>query len=103
MDELYSHSKSIERVRTEQIDQTNFMGNVKKICKQNSNKNVLLKTLPENLNIITNSLYKSSDKNIDKSNECRPSRGEEFKILKNTVTIDSHYRSKFVEKEIPAS
>ena len=31
MDELYSLSKSIDRVRTEQIDQTNFMGDVKKI------------------------------------------------------------------------
>ena len=31
MDELYSLSRSIDRVTTEQIDQTNFMGDVKKI------------------------------------------------------------------------
>ena len=57
----------------------------------------------ESLNTITNSLYKSSDKNIDKSYECRHSRGDEFKITKNTVTIGSHYINEFVEKEIPAS
>ena len=57
--------------------------------------------MPENLNTITNSLYKSSDKNIDKSYECGHSRGSKFKMPKNTVTIDSHYRNKFVKKEIP--
>ena len=56
-----------------------------------------------NLNTITNSLYKSSNKNIDKSYECGHSRGYEFKIPKNTVTIGSHYINEFVEKEIPAS
>ena len=62
-----------------------------------------MKTLVENLNTITNSLYKSSDKNIDKSYECGHSRGDEFKIPKNTVTIGSYYINEFVEKEIPAS
>ena len=55
------------------------------------------------MNTITNSLYKSSDKNIDKSYECGHSGRDEFKIPKNTVTIGSHYRNKFVEKEIPKS
>ena len=77
------------------------MGDVKKILGRNSSKNVIIKTLAENLNTITNSLYKSPDKNIDKSHECEHSHGDEFKIPKNTVTIDSHYRNKFVEKEIP--
>ena len=66
MDKLYSLSRIIERVRTEQIDQTNFMGDVKQIWEENSNKTVIIKTLPENLNTITNSLYKSLDKNVDK-------------------------------------
>ena len=57
----------------------------------------------ENLNTITNSLYKSSDKNIDKSYECGHSRRDEFKMPKSTVTIDCHYRNKFAEKEIPTS
>ena len=103
MYELYSLSRSIDRVRTEQIDQTNFMGDVNKIREENSNKNEIIKTLVENLNTITNSLYKSSDKNIDKSYECGHSRRDEFKIPKNTVTIGSHYINEFVEKEIPAS
>ena len=77
------------------------MGDVKKSLGRNSSKNVIIKTLAENLNTITNSLYKSPDKNIDKSHECEHSHGDEFKIPKNTVTIDSHYRNKFVEKEIP--
>ena len=79
------------------------MGDVKKIWEENSNKNEIIKTLLENLNTITNSLCKSSDKKIDKSYECGHSHGEKFKIPKNTVTIDSHYRNKFVEKGIPTS
>ena len=66
MDELYNFSRSIDRVRTEQIEQTNFMGDAKKISEENSNKNEIIKTLLENLYTIINSLYKSSDKNIDK-------------------------------------
>ena len=66
MDKLYSLSRIIERVRTEQIDQTNFMGDVKQIWEENSNKTVIIKTLLENVNTITNSLYKSLDKNVDK-------------------------------------
>ena len=50
MDELYSLSRSIDRVWIEQIDQTNFMGDVNKIREENSNKNEIIKTLVENLN-----------------------------------------------------
>ena len=103
MCELCSLSRSIDRVRTEQIDQTNFMGDVKKIWEENSNKNEIIKTLLENLNTITDSLYKSSDEKIDKSYERGHSRGDEFKIPKITVTIGSHYRKTFSEKEIPTS
>ena len=62
MDKLYRLSRSINRVRTEQKDQTNFMGDVKKIWEENSNKNKIIKTFLGNLNKITNSLYKSSKK-----------------------------------------
>ena len=79
------------------------MENVKKIWEEYSYENVIIKALLENLYIITNSLYKSSDENIDKSYECGHPRRDELKIPKNTVTIDSHYRNKFVEKEIPTS
>ena len=72
---------------------------MKKISEENSNKNEIIKTLLKNLNTITNSLYKSSDKNIDKSYECGHSRRDEFKTPKNTVIIGSHYRNKFVKKK----
>ena len=42
------------------------MGGVKKIWEENSNKNEIIKTLLENLNTITNSLCKSSDKKLIK-------------------------------------
>ena len=79
------------------------MGDVKKIWKENSNKNEIIKTLLENLNTITNSLYKSSDKNIDKSYEFGHPREDEFKLEKNAVKTGSHYINEFVEKEIPRS
>ena len=50
MDELYRLSKSIDHGRTEQIDQTNFIGHVKNIWEENSNKNIILKTMLENVN-----------------------------------------------------
>ena len=52
---------------------------------------------------ITNSFYKSTYKDIDESYECGHSGGDKFKTATNIVTIDSHYRNKFVEKEIPTS
>ena len=89
MDELYRLSRSIDRVKTEQIDQTNFMGDVKKIWVENSNKNEIIKTLLENFSTITSFLYKPSDKNIDQSYGCGHSRGDKFKMPKNTATNDS--------------
>ena len=38
MNELHRLSRSIDRVKTEQIDQTNFMEDVKKVWKENSYK-----------------------------------------------------------------
>ena len=103
MDELCSLNRSINRARTEQIDQTNFIGDEKKIWEENWNKNEIIKTFPENLDTITNSFYKSTYKNIDESYECGHSGWDKFKIPTNTVTIDSHYWNKFVEKEILTS
>ena len=48
------------------MDQKNFMGDVENVWEENSNKNEIIKTLPENLNTTTNAVYKSSDKNIVK-------------------------------------
>ena len=79
MEELYSLSRSIDRFRTEQLNQTNFMGDVKKFWEENSNKNVIIKSLLENLNTVTYSFYKSWDKNIDKSYECVHSRWDDLK------------------------
>ena len=55
------------------------------------------------MDTITNSFYKSTYKDVDESYECGHSGGDKFKIATDTVTIDSHYRNKFVEKEIPTS
>ena len=60
IDKRYSLSRSIDRVRTEKIDQTNIMGDVKKIWEQNSNKNGIIKTLLKKLITISDSFYKSS-------------------------------------------
>ena len=60
IDKRYSLSRSIDRVRTEKIDQTNIMGDVKKIWEQNSNKNEIIKTLLKKLITISDSFYKSS-------------------------------------------
>ena len=60
IDKRYSLSRSIDRVRTEKIDQTNFMGDVKKIWEQNSNKNEIIKTLLKKLITISDSFYESS-------------------------------------------
>ena len=62
MEQLFSCSRIINHVTTGQTDQTNFMGNVKKMWVENSNKNIIIETLLELLNTITNYLYKSSDK-----------------------------------------
>ena len=64
--ELCSFSRSIDHTKTGQMDQKNLMGDVKNVWEENSNKNEIIKTLPENLNTTTNALYKSSDKNIAK-------------------------------------
>ena len=64
MDKLYRLSRSINRVRTEQKNQKNFMGDVKKIWEENSNKNKIIKIFLGNLNKIANSLYKSSKKKM---------------------------------------
>ena len=40
---------------------------------------------------------------MNKSYQCGHSHGDKSKIPKNTVSINSHYTNKFVDKEIPTS
>ena len=51
MDELYSFNKTVDRVRTEQCDQTKFMKDMKNLTDENHTKTLIIKTLTENLNI----------------------------------------------------
>ena len=53
MDELYGLNKNIDRVRIEQCDQTNFMEGMKKILEEIKTKTEIIKTLSDNVIIIT--------------------------------------------------
>ena len=58
MDDLYSISVNLDLVRTEQCDQTKYFAeNNKLMWDDNAIKNMIIKTLSENLNKITNSYY----------------------------------------------
>ena len=58
MDGLYSISVNLDRVRTEQCDQTKYFAeNNKNMWDDIATKNMIIKTLSENLNKITNSCY----------------------------------------------
>ena len=76
--EPYSLSRSINRVRTEQTEETGFIGDVKKIWEQNSNKNEIIKTLLKKLNT-SQIRFINHHKNVDKSYECGNSRREDLK------------------------
>ena len=53
MDELYSFNKTLDRVRTEQCDQTKLIEEMKNLSNENHTKSLIIKTLSENLNTIT--------------------------------------------------
>ena len=53
MDELYSFNKTLDRVRTEQCDQTKLIEEMKNLSNENHTKTLIIKTLSENLNTIT--------------------------------------------------
>ena len=60
MDDLYSISVNLDHVRTEQCDQTKYFAENNK----NAIKNMIIKTLSENLNNITNSYYNWNDSDL---------------------------------------
>ena len=53
MDELYSFNKTLDRVRTEQCDQTKLIQEMKNLSNENHTKTLIIKTLSENLNTVT--------------------------------------------------
>ena len=53
-EELRSLNKYVDRVRTEQCNQTDFMEETKKMLEESKTKTEILKTLSENVNTITN-------------------------------------------------
>ena len=53
-DELYSLSKTIDRVKTEECNQTDFIVEMKKMLKDSKAKTEMIKTLSKNVNTITN-------------------------------------------------
>ena len=61
-DETYSLSKNIDRVRTEQCNQTDFMEEIKKKLEEIKTKTGIIKTLPENVNTVTNAYRIISEK-----------------------------------------
>ena len=68
MDELYGFNKTLERVRTEQCDQTKLIEEMKNLSNENHTKTLIIKTLSENLNTITkqqNVVNKNLNSNTD--------------------------------------
>ena len=61
MDELYGLNKNIDQVRVEQCDQTNFMEGMKKMLEESKTKTEIIKTLSDNVNIITTSYRNISE------------------------------------------
>ena len=53
-EELYSLNKNVDRVRTEQCNQTDFMEEMKKMLEESKTKTEIIKMLSENVNTITN-------------------------------------------------
>ena len=53
-EELCSLSNNVDRVRTEQCNQTDFMEEMKKMLEESKTKTEIIKMLSENVNTITN-------------------------------------------------
>ena len=65
MDELYSINVNLDRVRTEQCDQTKYLEeNNNNMWDDIATKNMIIKMLLENLNKTTNSFYNSNDSEL---------------------------------------
>ena len=68
MDELYSFNKTLDRVRTEECDQTKFMKDMKNLTDENHTKTLIIKTLTENLNTINKEKFITNNQNLNKIN-----------------------------------
>ena len=65
-EELCSLSNNVDRVRTEQCNQTDFMEEMKKILEESKTKTEIIKTLSGNVNTVTNAyLIISENKKSD--------------------------------------
>ena len=65
IDELYSLNVNLDRVRTEQFNQTKYLEeNNKNMWNDIATKNITIEVLSENLHKITNSFYNSNDSDL---------------------------------------
>ena len=84
MNELYGIKLSIDRVRTEQCDQTKYLEeNTKNLWEEIATKNIIIKFLSENFNQNTNSSYNNKSKDIvtkiQENKNCEPPKDSSFK------------------------
>ena len=71
MDELYSFNQTLDRVRTEQCDQTKFMKDMKNLTDENT-KTLIIKILTENMNTINKEKFITNNQNLNKD-KCQDS------------------------------
>ena len=87
MDELYSVNKTLDRVRTEQCDQTKFMKDMKNLTDENHTKTLIIKTLTENLNTINKEKFITNNQNLNKD-QCQDSTdNNSFKYPKRFASL----------------
>ena len=87
MDELYGFNKTLDRVRTEQCDQTKLIEEIKNLSNENHTKTLIIKTLSENLNTVTkqqNVINNNKNSNIHQS---RNSENSDFQYPRRTSSI----------------
>ena len=83
MDELYNFNKTLDRVRTEQSDQTKLIQEIKNLSYENHTKTLIIKSLTDNLNTI------SKERNIASNNHhnLNTDQYQTFKHPKKTASI----------------
>ena len=85
MDELYSFNKTLDRIRTEQCDQTKFIQEMKNLTEENHTKTLIIKTLSDNLNTVT----KQQNRAIDNFN----SNTNQFRNFENSCDFQNPKKS----------